>query len=53
MKPVPVKTGSRYPEDQNGFPRIKYGAGCVKHGVTVKEISDTPQLAAGQFIPEG
>jgi hypothetical protein len=42
---------SRYPENQTGFPRIKYGAGSVKHGMTVEEISDTSQLAAGQFIP--
>jgi hypothetical protein len=27
----------------SGFPRIKYGAGSVKHGMTY----DTPQLAAG------
>jgi hypothetical protein len=41
---------SQYPEKQNGFPRIKYGAGSIKHAMPVKEISDTPQLAAGQVI---
>jgi len=33
---------SRYPENQTGF--------RVKHGMTVKDRSDTPQLAAGSFI---
>jgi hypothetical protein len=33
---------SRYPENQTGF--------RGKHGMTVNEISDTPQLAAGQSI---
>jgi len=38
---------SAYPENQIGFPRITYEAGWGKHGMTVKEISGTPQLAAG------
>jgi len=58
--PYPSRQGisanlSRHPGENRGpelfktpgFPRIQYGAGCVEHGMTVKDLSDTPQLAAG------
>jgi len=38
---------SRYAEDQTGFPRIEYGAGSVKHGMTVKDMRRYPAACFG------
>ena len=45
--PDKVRGRCRYPENPTGFPRIEYGAGQVKHGMTFKGFTP-PQ---GSCVP--